>query len=156
LRRPLSRRFSVAALVLGSTLAAHAVAQPVDRGLIALYKANGSAQDCVGGCHGVLNAVTFAPGRFGQAFHFDGGTSFVEIPGAVGGGPPASGDFTVALWVYANPQAGFREFVAKGMSSVVGGDSFYVGVSANDEPQYSDLRMAEHRGGDSLFVRPAP
>ncbi len=46
---------------------------------VALWKAENDATDSVLGHHGTASAgVTYAPGRFGQAFSFDG-NSFIQV-----------------------------------------------------------------------------
>ena len=67
-------------------------------GLVAWWKADGDARDSAGDRHGTLiGGATFAPGRDGQAFAFNGSTSYVWIPNN-----PAlifgKDDFTIALW----------------------------------------------------------
>src|SRR5438445_296840 len=57
------------------------VAAIASHGLLALYKADGGADDCIGGRHGALrNGAAFGPGRFGQAFRLDGVSGYVEVP----------------------------------------------------------------------------
>ena len=49
-------------------------------GLIGRWSGDGNTQDSVGGNHGILNGATFAPGKIGQAFSFDGLDDYVQIP----------------------------------------------------------------------------
>jgi len=50
-------------------------------GLIAWWQAEGDMLDSAGTHHGIgASAPTYAPGRYGQAFHFDGAGQSVSIP----------------------------------------------------------------------------
>ena len=65
-------------------------------GLVHHWPADGDAQDIVGANHGILrNGATFAPGRLGQAFSFDGVDDRVE-PAVQ---PSISTAFTISAWV---------------------------------------------------------
>ena len=63
--------------------------------LVAYWPGDGNADDVVGGNHGRLQGgVTFAPGKVGQAFSFDGVDDFMSI------GQPLSVEAgTVGFWV---------------------------------------------------------
>src|ERR1035437_5007012 len=57
---------------------------PPPGGLVSWWRAEGDGSDAAGGRNGVLsNGVTFAPGRVGQAFSFNGTSSFVEVADAI-------------------------------------------------------------------------
>jgi hypothetical protein len=67
-------------------------------GTVADYRAEGDATDALGFNNGTIQGnVTFEPGRFGQAFHFDGATGEgVNIPSLnVGSG----GGLTLTAWI---------------------------------------------------------
>jgi len=70
------------------------------------WPANGHALDLVGMRHGKLQGVTYAPGRAGQAFTFDGTSGHVEC-GMDDPSTPAS-RFTLMLWYRAQRQPGFQ------------------------------------------------
>ncbi len=58
-----------------------ATVEPPVSGLIAWWPGEGSANDVVGSNHGTLqNGATFAIGKLGQAFYFDGVDDSVQIP----------------------------------------------------------------------------
>ncbi|HEV2949418.1 MAG TPA: LamG-like jellyroll fold domain-containing protein, partial [Gemmataceae bacterium] len=66
--------------------------------LVSLWKAEGNANDSAGGNNGTLQSgATFAPGKFGQAFSFDGVNSYVQA--GTTGLPTGNSDRTLALWV---------------------------------------------------------
>lgn len=56
------------------------------------------------------------------ALSFDGTDDYVNTSAYV---VPASGNFTVELWVYATTYSGYREFVSQGSS----GSAFYIGTT---------------------------
>jgi hypothetical protein len=64
-------------------------------GLVSWWRAEGNANDSTGAHNGtLLNGTTFAPGRVGQAFSFDGVDDIILI-----GGSPISPPWTAELWV---------------------------------------------------------
>ena len=68
-------------------------------GLVSWWRAEGDANDTVGGLNGTLsNGVTFAAGKVGQAFSFDGANGFVQV----GARPELvmSNAFTVEAWIF--------------------------------------------------------
>ena len=69
-------------------------------GLVSYWSGDGNANDVVGGNHGILQgAVTYAPGRVGQAFNLNGG--YIEVPDS----PSLSitGPLTIESWI--NPSS---------------------------------------------------
>jgi YVTN family beta-propeller protein len=71
----------------------------VRTGLEAWWRADGNANDVIGGNNGMLRGGTsFATGKIGQAFSFDGSTGFVQVPNSPLG-DFGSADFSLALWV---------------------------------------------------------
>ena len=91
--------------------------------LIGYWPADGSANDASGnGYNGTLqNGATFAPGKVGQAFSFDGSTAKVLLSG----NPPSGlSNFSYAAWV--NPLDGDSNLFSRS----VGGDFwFYINVN---------------------------
>jgi hypothetical protein len=64
---------------------------------VAAWRAERDAGDSQGKNSGELHEVTFAPGKIGQAFQFNGSNSFVNVPGV-----PAfrfTGPFSLVAWV---------------------------------------------------------
>jgi hypothetical protein len=106
---PLPRFVGVLGIV--ALASARLVAQtPVASGMIAWWPANGSAQDIAGTNHGTVVGTTFAAGRVGQAFNFNGTSNYVLMPDsslwAFG-----TRDFTIELWAKFE-LAGSRALVA--------------------------------------------
>ena len=57
------------------------LAQTNTPGLVSLWTGEGDASDTVGTNHALLNGdATFATGKVGQAFSFDGQTAYLEVP----------------------------------------------------------------------------
>ncbi|MGH7244037.1 MAG: LamG domain-containing protein [Phycisphaerales bacterium] len=88
-----------AAVLLVSVLATDALAQPVD--MANWWKGDGNAADSAGTANGTINgSVAYVPGRYGQAFDFNGG----EIACGTTAGNFGTGDFTIAFWIRNPPQ----------------------------------------------------
>ena len=84
-------------------------------GLVSAWRGEGNANDARGGNNGVLmGGVTFAAGRVGQAFSFDG-TGQVQVADAAN--LDLTGAATVEAWINPSSLAvngGFGEVIAKG------------------------------------------
>ena len=75
---------------------------PAD-GLLSWWPADGDANDVQGGHHATLtNGATFAPGKLGQAFSFDGVDDWVRIEDF---GYPMATEFTIAAWILMDGSA---------------------------------------------------
>ncbi len=70
--------------------------------LVSWWKGEGDAKDLVGGNRGQLQGgVTFAPGKVGQAFQFDGIDDFIQLPDNFFPFPTSgsgNAEFTFELW----------------------------------------------------------
>ena len=72
-------------------------------GMVSWWTGNGSGEDSVGPNNGIVAATaTFAPGKVGQAFSFDGVKGWVDIPNPTSLDP--TGPFSVEVWIKANAQ----------------------------------------------------
>ncbi len=66
-------------------------------GMLAWWKGDGNAIDIAGANNGTpTNGTTFAPGKVGQAFNFDGMNDSVEVPGA---GITPTAALTIEAWI---------------------------------------------------------
>jgi CSLREA domain-containing protein len=69
---------------------------PAPTGMVSWFPAEGNANDIFGTNNGTLqNGATFAPGKVGQAFSFDGVNAYVGIPNVVNSWPEG----TLETWV---------------------------------------------------------
>jgi hypothetical protein len=88
-----SNQFNVA-------LGPHCIQSP--QGLVSWWDAEGDADDIIGTNHGTLeNGATFASGKVGRAFQFDGVNDFVKIPKASSLNP--LNQFSLEFWIKADP-----------------------------------------------------
>jgi hypothetical protein len=96
----------------GSEAAATDGACPTS-GLVGHWPAEGNASDVVGGNNGQLyGTATYAAGKVGQAFAFDGAGGYVKVPSPISGAPAGS----VEAWVRFDT-IGFYEFLGSGTSA---------------------------------------
>lgn len=102
--------------------------QPPQSGLVCWLPADGNAADVAGSCYGTLeNGASFAPGKVGQAFSFDGVDDYVHITGSYW----ISGSRSIAVWVYPHPNTGFGlPIVTCGATGA--GDFFGIAGTAGD------------------------
>jgi len=77
---------------------------PAPTGLVSWWRAEGDAKDFWDGNHGTLqNGVTFAAGKVGQAFNFDGENDYISVPDYPSLNPSS---ITVNAWVFSNNSPG--------------------------------------------------
>jgi PKD repeat protein len=94
---------TTATLTIGSitkdfSVTTAASGDPNASGLIAWWKAENNIYDSVGGNHGTaLNGATYATGKVGQAFSFDGVDDYVQVAAPVGL-PTGSSERTISVW----------------------------------------------------------
>jgi PKD repeat protein len=90
---------------------------PPAAGLVGWWPGDGNADDIAGSHHGSLrDEATFAPGRVGQAFSFDGSGDSVDLPGTWGGGP----EITLNAWVMTQGSTGnFQAILEPGATEFV-------------------------------------
>lgn len=81
------------ALTLSASLSTHAA-------LVAHWQGEGDFLDSAGGHKGTQhNGVTFAPGKIGQAFSFDGVNDYIDIPDAGGSTSLNLNYQTISMWI---------------------------------------------------------
>src|SRR6266404_464664 len=86
---------------------------PVSSGLVSWWKGEGNANDSVGSNNGVLQGgTTFAPGKVGQAFNFNGTSAFVQVADAAS--LRFTNAVTVEAWIYPRSSGGrYCEILSK-------------------------------------------
>lgn len=90
---------SLGSVTSSNAVLAAAVCVPVPSGLVGWWPAEGDATDVTGENPGVLmNGATFAAGKVGQAFSFDGIASYVQVPD----NPSlhCTNGLTIEAWIY--------------------------------------------------------
>lgn len=68
-------------------------------GLVALWSGEGDGHDSVGGNDAILTDITFAEGKVGQAFSFNGRSAWLKIPDNPVLDVGAGEGFTVTAWI---------------------------------------------------------
>jgi beta-lactamase regulating signal transducer with metallopeptidase domain len=68
-------------------------------GLVALWSGEGDGNDSAGGNNMTLTDITFAQGKVGQAFSFNGTSSYIDIPDNPALDVGAGEGFTVTAWI---------------------------------------------------------
>lgn len=97
-----------AVAIFVSVLALPALAQPAD--MVNWWRADGTAADSAGTANGTISGnVDYVPGRYGQAFDFNGG----DIACGTSAGNFGTGDFTIAFWVRNPAQIAPLQIISK-------------------------------------------
>src|SRR6266404_3948436 len=116
-------------------------------GMVSWWPAEGDANDIQDGNDGTIQGtVTFAPGKVGQAFSFDGNTAnYVFVPHNTN---LDLTQFTVDAWVYptANPDSGFGTVIDKEFPT---GGINYVLFVGHDGTVEIDFNAGRHQFVDS-------
>jgi len=72
-------------------------------GLVAWWQAEGNANDSVGGNNGIpAGNLSYGAGEVGQAFVFDGSTSYIPLPASASLNLGAYGGLTIECWIKPN------------------------------------------------------
>src|SRR5438128_3317813 len=89
----------VAAFCLAGVPAAKAGCSQAPPGLVAWWRAEGNANDSIDGGNGTpYGGVTFAPGRVGTAFSFDGVNGAINVPDVPG--LALTNSLTIEGWIF--------------------------------------------------------
>jgi len=102
-------------------------------GLVAWWKAEGNANDSVGGNNGtILNGgVSFAAGEVGEAFDFDGSSGIIRVPASPSLDVGQGNGFTVEVWI--NPaNKNFQELCEWNQNSGSGAAPIGVHMEINE------------------------
>jgi hypothetical protein len=86
-------------LIRSVRISSRSKAGELPSGLVALWSGEGDGSDSVNGINAELTDITFAEGKVGQAFSFNGTSSFFKIPDNPVLDVGAGGGFTVTAWI---------------------------------------------------------
>ena len=84
------RKFSVSS---GGTIGAHPL------GLIALWSGANGGKDSIGGNNATLTDISFADGKAGRAFVFNGSNAKIQVPASPGLNVGLGDGLTIAAWI---------------------------------------------------------
>ncbi|MCX8027655.1 MAG: SBBP repeat-containing protein, partial [Thermodesulfovibrionales bacterium] len=91
---------------------------PAPTGMISWWKAEDNANDSVGTNHGTLqNGATYATGKVGKAFSFNGINQYVQVPDSAS--LDVTTQFTLDAWIFSKGDAG--GWTDKAIISKIGG-----------------------------------
>src|SRR5580698_1002953 len=72
---------------------------PAPSGIVAWWQAEGNADDIIGGNNGTaVGNLTYINGEVGQAFVFDGSTSYITVPASPSLNVGTGSGFTIECW----------------------------------------------------------
>jgi hypothetical protein len=91
-----------------SKIRMHMAGRHLPPGLVALWSGDGNGIDSVGGNNAVLTDITFADGKVGQAFSFNGISSCIKIPANPALDVGAGEGFTIMAWIKPTQIDGFH------------------------------------------------
>jgi len=105
---------SVAVFLLLPFCAQGQLCVPVPSGLVGWWQAEGNTLNGADTNHGTwVGNATYAAGRVGQAFNFDGGNSYVSMPSSSSINFSGSMPMTIETWVYRTGNASTMHIVGK-------------------------------------------
>lgn len=121
--------------------------------IVAWWDAEGDADDIIGIHHGILrNGVTFAGGKVGRAFSFDGVDDYVEVPHheRLNTGE----QLTIEGWIKPFSMGHGRPFLQKRTATNIGGFTFETTHSDKGQPA-NGLQFAIWIGGTPYLLQTA-
>jgi subtilisin-like proprotein convertase family protein len=74
--------------------------RPTMQGLAAWWPGEGNFTDIIGANNGTGNAMSFIPGEVGEAFNFNGSSSYTQVPATPALNVGQSNGFSFEAWVY--------------------------------------------------------
>ncbi len=117
---------------LGATNSATAVltvmpaSVPSPSGMVAWWRAEGNANDSIGNNNGFpVGNLGYTNGEVGQAFVFDGSTSYIPLPASASLNVGTNGGFTIECWIKPNYSEGAAMPITEWDSSSTAGLTFW-------------------------------
>ncbi len=129
------------------------ICTPAPSGLLAWWPGENNPNDIVSSINGTLiNGATFAPGKVGNAFSFDGVDAYILVPDSPGLAFPSA--FTIETWVKTSGTPDYSGVVEKVFESELGGNNTGFSLSFH----YGGLMRCDignGSGGYSTALNPA-
>jgi hypothetical protein len=119
-------------------------------GLIAWWRAEGNAVDSIGGYNGTLQGVTFATGKVGQAFSFNGSTD--KVDGYIDLRNVVTNNFTMAFWVYPNATRNSTIETNSEVTGIAGwGQKYAIAPQHGGDVDYAGAGVSVGTNGVSIY-----
>lgn len=135
--------------VCASWVSMAALAQPAD--MTNWWKADGNANDSAGTANGTISgSVAFVPGRYGQAFDFNGG----EVQCGTTAGNFGTGDFTIAFWIRNSAQVANIQIMSK-RAACLFGSQFDIRGGSGSFGENLYIEAYSNNSGSNRMVVPA-
>ena len=143
------------AFMLGAQLAG-AQCDPPPSGLVAWWPGEGSPNDIVNANGGTpMGAVTFAAGRVGMAFDFDGSSGFINVANN-SSMDFGTNDFTIAGWIRLSTldggPGGGREIIHKSVGSVPANNNYTYFLEYDGGPPSLRFRVSDPFSANDLVL----
>ena len=151
MKNPSANLSSLAALcVLTLGLLSHGVARAAcvtpPAGLVSCWRAEGNASDSVGGNNGTsTGGIAYAGGEVGQAFLFNGSTSYIPVPASPGLNIGAGSGMTIECWVQPHAQINLGDPIVEWDSANNDGLQFWVETSFQLYANIKDTSNNNHQ-----------
>ncbi|HTX21761.1 MAG TPA: LamG domain-containing protein [Candidatus Aquilonibacter sp.] len=116
-------------------------------GLVALWSGEGNGDDSVGGNNAILTDISFADGKVGQAFSFNGTTSCIRIPAGPSLDLGADDGFTIMAWIKPSDVEGLHPIIDWSDNNP-GQDSDPVHLWISARPDENGVLRANLGGGE--------
>jgi DNA-directed RNA polymerase subunit RPC12/RpoP len=119
-------------------------------GAVAVWSGNGDGKDLIGGNNATLKDITFADGKGGKVFVFNGKTSLITVPASES---LAVSNLTLAAWIFPTDLSSLRPIIDYGGAGQAANIHLWInttgGTSVNPGGLHALIRNA---GGGGLEV----
>lgn len=119
-------------------------------GLVALWSGEGDGNDAVGGNNATLTDISFAEGKVGQAFSFNGTSAYFKIPDNQTLDVGAGEGFTVSAWIKPSDVNGLHPI----LEWQPGGVQFWIGQNPSSRGVLCGFFM--DKNGNNYVQIPSP
>ena len=123
--------FALAILVVGgwfgySKIRIYILGGHLPPGLVALWSGEGDGKDSIGGNNATLKHMSFAKGKVGRAFSFNGANSYLTVPASPSLDVGAGDGLTITAWINPNKFHGVAMPIVEWDSPSAGSLSLWV------------------------------